>query len=60
MQKAKVDQGAIKTALNIWRNEGTVFYRGFTTYYVRIAPHAMITLLAADYLRILSGKLDIK
>jgi hypothetical protein len=26
------------------------FYRGFGTYYVRIAPHAMVTLLVADYL----------
>jgi len=26
------------------------FYRGFSTYYVRIAPHAMITLIVADYL----------
>ncbi|RSL45525.1 putative mitochondrial 2-oxoglutarate/malate carrier protein, partial [Fusarium floridanum] len=26
------------------------FYRGFGTYYVRIAPHAMVTLIVADYL----------
>ncbi|KAK1832498.1 putative 2-oxoglutarate/malate translocator [Podospora conica] len=26
------------------------FYRGFGTYYVRIAPHAMVTLVVADYL----------
>lgn len=26
------------------------FYRGFSTYYVRIAPHAMVTLIVADYL----------
>ncbi|KAJ9112840.1 putative mitochondrial 2-oxoglutarate/malate carrier protein [Naganishia adeliensis] len=33
------------------REEGVLrFYRGFTTYYVRIAPHAMVTLLVADYL----------
>lgn len=33
------------------REEGVFrFYRGFTTYYVRIAPHAMVTLLVADYL----------
>ncbi|KAJ1324795.1 solute carrier family 25 (mitochondrial oxoglutarate transporter) member 11 [Microdochium nivale] len=30
------------------------FYRGFATYYVRIAPHAMITLLVADYLGFLT------
>ncbi|KAL2203565.1 mitochondrial carrier [Sarocladium strictum] len=28
----------------------TRFYRGFGTFYLRIAPHAMITLLMADYL----------
>lgn len=33
------------------REEGLLrFYRGFTTYYVRIAPHAMVTLIVADYL----------
>ncbi|KAH7185865.1 mitochondrial carrier domain-containing protein [Fusarium flagelliforme] len=26
------------------------FYRGFGTYYIRIAPHAMVTLIVADYL----------
>ncbi|KAI1100624.1 mitochondrial carrier [Jackrogersella minutella] len=26
------------------------FYRGFGTYYVRIAPHAMVTLIVVDYL----------
>jgi len=30
------------------------FYRGFGTYYVRIAPHAMITLLVADYLGVIT------
>ncbi|KAK3705741.1 putative mitochondrial 2-oxoglutarate/malate carrier protein [Vermiconidia calcicola] len=35
----------------VFRNEGPLrFYRGFSTYYVRIAPHAMITLIVADYL----------
>lgn len=33
------------------KQEGVLrFYRGFGTYYVRIAPHAMVTLLVADYL----------
>lgn len=33
------------------RDEGILrFYRGFSTYYVRIAPHAMVTLIVADYL----------
>ncbi|KAJ9119555.1 putative mitochondrial 2-oxoglutarate/malate carrier protein [Naganishia vaughanmartiniae] len=37
------------------REEGIFrFYRGFTTYYVRIAPHAMVTLLVADYLGFLT------
>ncbi|AEO59019.1 hypothetical protein MYCTH_2306903 [Thermothelomyces thermophilus ATCC 42464] len=33
------------------KQEGPLrFYRGFGTYYVRIAPHAMVTLIVADYL----------
>jgi len=33
------------------KEEGLLrFYRGFGTYYVRIAPHAMVTLIVADYL----------
>ncbi|VBB79929.1 Putative 2-oxoglutarate/malate translocator [Podospora comata] len=33
------------------KQEGVMrFYRGFGTYYVRIAPHAMVTLIVADYL----------
>ncbi|KAL9608253.1 MAG: hypothetical protein Q9167_006905 [Letrouitia subvulpina] len=33
------------------RDEGLLrFYRGFGTYYVRIAPHAMVTLIVADWL----------
>ncbi|CAN8098426.1 unnamed protein product [Discula destructiva] len=33
------------------KEEGVLrFYRGFSTYYVRIAPHAMVTLIVADYL----------
>ncbi|KAL3421842.1 mitochondrial 2-oxoglutarate/malate carrier protein [Phlyctema vagabunda] len=33
------------------KEEGILrFYRGFSTYYVRIAPHAMVTLIVADYL----------
>ena len=35
----------------ITRTEGLgAFYRGFPTYYVRIAPHAMITLIINSYL----------
>nr|POF20128.1 putative mitochondrial 2-oxoglutarate/malate carrier protein [Quercus suber] len=37
------------------REEGPLrFYRGFSTYYVRIAPHAMLTLLVADYLNFIT------
>ncbi|RKU44850.1 putative mitochondrial 2-oxoglutarate/malate carrier protein [Coniochaeta pulveracea] len=35
----------------VTKQEGILrFYRGFGTYYVRVAPHAMVTLLVADYL----------
>ncbi|KAG9251254.1 mitochondrial carrier domain-containing protein [Emericellopsis atlantica] len=37
------------------KQEGVLrFYRGFGTYYVRIAPHAMVTLIVADYLGFLT------
>lgn len=37
------------------KEEGLLrFYRGFGTYYVRIAPHAMITLIVADWLGIIT------
>jgi len=39
---------AVKTAAN----EGiTGFWAGLPTYYFRVGPHAMITLLASEYLR---------
>ncbi|KAK6840560.1 hypothetical protein PG990_007409 [Apiospora arundinis] len=42
-------------AQKVARQEGLMrFYRGFGTYYVRIAPHAMITLIVADYLGFLT------
>lgn len=35
----------------VTKQEGLLrFYRGFGTYYIRIAPHAMVTLIVADYL----------
>eukprot|EP00004_Rigifila_ramosa_P017645 TRINITY_DN4306_c0_g1_i1.p1 TRINITY_DN4306_c0_g1~~TRINITY_DN4306_c0_g1_i1.p1 ORF type:complete len:166 (-),score=43.09 TRINITY_DN4306_c0_g1_i1:59-556(-) len=38
-------------AITIAKEEGLgCFYRGFTTYYFRIAPHVMITLVVNDYL----------
>lgn len=37
----------------VLKEEGPfAFYRGFFTYYLRIAPHAMITLFALDFLNI--------
>ncbi|GAP87057.2 putative mitochondrial 2-oxoglutarate malate carrier protein [Rosellinia necatrix] len=37
--------------VKVTRQEGLMrFYRGFGTYYVRIAPHAMVTLIVVDYL----------
>ncbi|KAI1189690.1 mitochondrial carrier domain-containing protein [Nemania serpens] len=37
--------------VKVARQEGLLrFYRGFGTYYVRIAPHAMVTLIVVDYL----------
>ncbi|KAL9127587.1 MAG: hypothetical protein Q9217_003567 [Psora testacea] len=37
------------------KEEGLLrFYRGFGTYYVRIAPHAMITLIVADWLGVIT------
>jgi solute carrier family 25 oxoglutarate transporter 11 len=44
-------KGSLDCARQVLQQEGFLrFYRGFSTYYVRIAPHAMITLLVADYL----------
>jgi hypothetical protein len=43
-------KGSIDCALKVAREEGLLrFYRGFGTYYVRIAPHAMLTVLFADW-----------
>lgn len=37
-------------ALKTLKSEGPLaFYAGYLTYYVRIAPHAMITLISLDY-----------
>lgn len=48
-------KGVLDCAGKVVRDEGWLrFYRGFGTYYVRIAPHAMVTLIVADYLRILT------
>jgi len=44
-------KGMIDCFAKVAKDEGLLrFYRGFGTYYVRIAPHAMVTLIVADYL----------
>ncbi|KAK7415983.1 putative mitochondrial 2-oxoglutarate/malate carrier protein [Neonectria magnoliae] len=48
-------RGMIDCFSKVAKQEGlTRFYRGFGTYYVRIAPHAMVTLIVADYLGFLT------
>ncbi|WPH02484.1 putative mitochondrial 2-oxoglutarate/malate carrier protein [Acrodontium crateriforme] len=47
--------GFLDCAQKVVREEGLLrFYRGFATYYVRIAPHAMVTLIVADYLNFIT------
>jgi len=42
----------------VWSEEGPMaFYRGFWTYYVRIAPHAMITLFVLEQIQGLEKRL---
>jgi solute carrier family 25 oxoglutarate transporter 11 len=56
MQKQKADaagklqySSSMDCVFKVLKNEGvTSFWRGFPTFYVRIAPHVMITLLAVD------------
>ncbi|KAL1873106.1 hypothetical protein VTK73DRAFT_1111 [Phialemonium thermophilum] len=44
-------RGMMHCFAKVAKEEGLLrFYRGFGTYYVRIAPHAMVTLIVADYL----------
>ncbi|KZF21017.1 mitochondrial 2-oxoglutarate/malate carrier protein [Xylona heveae TC161] len=44
-------RGMLDCFRKVAKDEGLLrFYRGFGTYYVRIAPHAMVTLIVADYL----------
>ncbi|KKK14832.1 hypothetical protein P175DRAFT_0497477 [Aspergillus ochraceoroseus IBT 24754] len=48
-------KGMLDCARKVVQEEGWLrFYRGFGTYYVRIAPHAMVTLIVADYLNLLT------
>ncbi|EKD16826.1 uncharacterized protein L3040_001110 [Drepanopeziza brunnea f. sp. 'multigermtubi'] len=44
-------KGMVHCFSKVAKDEGILrFYRGFSTYYVRVAPHAMVTLIVADYL----------
>lgn len=44
-------KGMVDCFKKVTAQEGLLrFYRGFGTYYVRIAPHAMVTLIVVDYL----------
>ncbi|KAJ5550092.1 Mitochondrial carrier protein [Penicillium sp. DV-2018c] len=48
-------KGLFDCARKVAKDEGWLrFYRGFGTYYVRIAPHAMVTLIVADYLNLIT------
>merc|ERR1719398_658848 len=60
MQKQKPDpvtgelqyKSALDCAAKIMAEGGPLrFYAGFPTFYVRIAPHAMITLIAQDAIK---------
>merc|ERR1712151_1227487 len=60
MQKQKPDpvtgelpyKSSIDCAMKIMAEGGPLrFYAGFPTFYVRIAPHAMITLIAQDFIK---------
>merc|ERR1712066_606223 len=60
MQKQKPDpvtgellyKSSVDCAMKIMAEGGPLrFYAGFPTFYVRIAPHAMITLIAQDAIK---------
>merc|ERR1719484_12489 len=60
MQKQKPDpvtgelqfKSAMDCAMKTMKEGGPLrFYAGFPTFYVRIAPHAMITLIAQDAIK---------
>jgi len=60
MQKQKADpvtgelpfKSSMDCAMKIMAEGGPLrFYAGFPTYYVRIAPHAMLTLIAQDFIK---------
>jgi len=60
MQKQKPDavtgelpyKSSVDCAMKIMAEGGPLrFYAGFPTFYVRIAPHAMLTLIAQDFIK---------
>merc|ERR1712232_741950 len=60
MQKQKPDpvtgelqyKNALDCAAKVMKEGGPLrFYAGFPTFYVRIAPHAMLTLIAQDFIK---------
>jgi len=67
MQKQRPDadgklpyRGFFDAFVKVAKKEGPLaFYRGYTTYLVRIIPHITITWLTMDNLKILFGKMDI-
>jgi len=43
--------GSMDCVAKVFKQEGMMaFYKGFSTYYIRIAPHAVITLLTLEYI----------
>ena len=48
--------GLADCARQVIRKEGWMrVYRGFGTYYMRVSPHVMITMIAADYLKLITA-----
>merc|ERR1712115_270173 len=53
-------KSSIDCAMKIMAEGGPLrFYAGFPTFYVRIAPHAMITLVAQDFIKKSWGKVGL-
>ncbi|KXS10816.1 putative mitochondrial dicarboxylate carrier protein [Gonapodya prolifera JEL478] len=58
LQKQKADpitgevkyKGVIDCASKVLKEEGFVFYRGFGTYFMRIAPHVTMTMIVLDWM----------
>merc|ERR1712232_1271577 len=68
MQKQKPDpvtgelkyKSAIDCAMKIMAEGGPLrFYAGFPTFYVRIAPHAMLTLIFQDKIKTMWGTIGL-